>query len=76
MEQFPFHSLGKSLIIIGAIIIVIGIIVLLSPKIPWLGKLPGDISIKGKNTTFYFPIVTSLVLSVILTIILNLFFRK
>lgn len=76
MEQFPFHSFGKALIIIGAIIIGIGVVVLLSPKIPWLGKLPGDFSIKGKNTTFYFPIVTSLVLSIILTIILNLFFRK
>lgn len=76
MEQFPFYTIGKSLIIIGVILIVIGVLVLLSPKIPWLGKMPGDISFKAKNMTFYFPIVTSLILSVILTIILNLFFRK
>ena len=68
--------MGRALIIIGATIMAIGIIVLLVPKVPFLGKLPGDFSFKGKNFSIYIPLATSLILSVIFTIILNLFFRK
>lgn len=76
MEQFPLHTLGKTLIIIGGIIVLAGVVILLAGKIPFLGKLPGDISIKGKGISIYFPIVTCLVVSVVLTLILNLIFRK
>jgi Protein of unknown function (DUF2905) len=58
-------GLSKTLMIIGAIIFLIG---LLMPFIN-LGKLPGDIVIKKGNTTFYFPIVTSIVLSIVLSLI-------
>ena len=62
---------GKLLIGIGAVILVIGILVVLVSKtgIP-LGRLPGDITYRGKNTTLYIPIVTSIVLSILLTLIL------
>lgn len=74
--MFQFSGfLGKFLIGLGLFIIILGIIILLSPKIPFLGKLPGDIVVQRENFTFYFPVVTSLLISVILTIILNLFFR-
>jgi len=67
---------GKFLIILGVIIIALGLLLTFLPKIPYLGKLPGDIYIKKGNFTFYFPLATSIILSILLTIILNLIFRK
>lgn len=68
-----FQSLGKVLIVGGALLLVIGIVLTFWDKIPLLGKLPGDIIIKGEKFTFYFPIVTSIILSLILSLILYLF---
>ena len=66
-------DLGKFLVIFGIVIAAVGLFLLISPKIPWLGRLPGDILIKKKNFTFYFPLATSLVLSIIFTVLINLF---
>jgi hypothetical protein len=66
-------SLGKSLIIIGLIIAVVGVILTLAGRIPWLGRLPGDIYVKRENFTFYFPLATSIIISIILSFILWLF---
>lgn len=71
-----FSSFGKLLIILGLIFIILGIIIYFSGKIPYIGRLPGDIYIKKDRVTFYFPIVTSIILSIIITLILNIFFRK
>jgi hypothetical protein len=68
-----FGSLGKLLILIGVFIIVIGALFLIGEKIPWMGKLPGDIIIKKEKFTFYFPMMTSIVISIILTLLLALF---
>jgi len=76
MEQLPLQTLGKGLIIVGGIIIVLGVVFLFGDKIPLLGKLPGDIHWKGKGGSFYFPIVTCIVISLLLTLLANLFFRK
>ena len=65
-------ALGKFLVIFGMVVIVIGLLLLAAPKIPWLGRLPGDILIKKKNFTIYFPIATSVILSIILTVLINL----
>ncbi len=65
-----FQGLGKGLIIGGIIFVVIGLILLFSDKIPLLGKLPGDIAIKGKNWSFYFPLATSILLSILISFIL------
>ena len=70
-----FNQLGKILIFIGIFIVVLGALFLLGHKIPWLGKLPGDIYIKKNNFTFYFPIVTSILISLLLSLIFY-FFRK
>lgn len=43
------------------------------PRVPWLGKLPGDIHIEGKRTSFYFPVVTCIIISFVLSFIINLF---
>jgi hypothetical protein len=68
-------DLGRLLIIIGVILVIVGAAFLLAPKIPWLGKLPGDISYKRGNFTFYFPLGTCILLSIILTLIFYLFRR-
>lgn len=66
-------SMGKMLIILGVVLVVIGLAFTYGPKIPWLGKLPGDISIKKDNFSFYFPITTSIIISIILTILFTIF---
>jgi hypothetical protein len=66
-------GLGKSVIIAGIIIIVLGIIITFAEKIPWLGRLPGDIFIKRNSFTFYFPVVTCILLSIIISLIFWLF---
>jgi len=63
-------QLGKLLIVIGLLIAGGGCALLFAGKIPWLGRLPGDIFYRGKNFSFYFPLMTSLIVSVILTLIL------
>ena len=76
MEQFGFHNFGKMLILIGAIVVIIGLIMTFWDKIPFLGKLPGDFSFKGKGYAVYIPLATGLIISLLLTLILNIFFRK
>ncbi len=72
----PFEDFGKSLILMGLFIAFIGLLLSLGGKIPYLGRLPGDIIIRKGNFTFYFPVVTCLVLSVLLTLLFSLFFRR
>lgn len=68
-------GIGKGLILLGVVLIVVGIVFSLAGKIPWLGQLPGDIYIQRERFTFYFPLTTSLILSLILTLVLYLFRR-
>jgi hypothetical protein len=71
------NSLGKSLIIIGVIISIIGagLVIFSRFKIPFLGRLPGDILIQKKNFTFYFPLATSIIFSIVLSFILYIISR-
>lgn len=69
------NTFAKFFLILGAVFFAVGLLLLLSPKIPWLGRLPGDILIRRKNFTFYFPLATSIILSIILTVLFNLFRR-
>jgi hypothetical protein len=68
-----FGPLGKMLILLGVFIILVGLFLLFGEKIPWVGRLPGDIIIRKKNFTFYFPIVTSIIISIVLTLLFALF---
>lgn len=68
-------QLGKLLIIFGVTLAAVGVVLLLAPKIPWLGKLPGDFTYRGERFTFYFPLATCILLSVILSLILYLLRR-
>jgi hypothetical protein len=75
----PLRELGRTLLILGGFLVLIGAILYFGAKLPFrLGKLPGDIIHRGEHTTFYFPIVTCLVLSVTLSLLFWLFshFRR
>ncbi len=74
--MFELNPLGKILILFGIILILIGGVILLAGKIPWIGRLPGDIFIQRKNFSFYFPIATSIIVSIILTLIFTLLNRR
>ena len=67
---------GKILVVFGAFILTLGLVLMFAEKIPFIGKLPGDFTFKGKNYTLYFPLATSLLLSLIITIIINFFGKK
>ncbi|MDA8161716.1 MAG: DUF2905 domain-containing protein [Desulfobacteraceae bacterium] len=71
----PFPEFGKTLIAIGVFFVIAGLVMILAPKIPWIGRLPGDIAIKRGNFVFYFPLATSVIISIILTIIFSIFRR-
>lgn len=68
------EGLGKILLIVGGIIILAGLLMIFGQYLPFFGKLPGDIMIKKDNFSFYFPIVTFLMISIILTVIINVIF--
>jgi hypothetical protein len=60
---------GSVLLILGLVITGVGLVWILAPSIPWLGRLPGDIRIEGNNFRFYFPLVTCLLLSFLLSLV-------
>jgi hypothetical protein len=70
------HGLGKLLILFGSILALMGVIILFMGKLPWLGRLPGDIFIERKSVSFYFPLATSLLISLVLSAILWLLSRR
>jgi hypothetical protein len=70
-------TIGRTLIALGLIILAIGVLFTISEKLPIrLGRMPGDIVIRGKNSAFYFPLATCLLLSVILSLVMWLFRRR
>ena len=75
----PLREIGKTLLVIGAVLVGLGVLLLSGAKLPYrIGRLPGDIVIQGRNGSFYFPIVTCIIVSVLFTLlmwILNLFRR-
>jgi len=75
----PLSELGRVLLVVGIVLVGVGALLVFGAKLPFrLGRLPGDIVYQGRNTTFYFPIVTCLVVSLVLTLffwIINIFRR-
>ena len=69
------NEIGRALIILGVLILVVGLALMLGPRIPLLGRLPGDISIHKGNTHVYIPLATGVLLSLILTVIANVVLR-
>jgi hypothetical protein len=71
-----FQYIGRFLLVAGIVIIALGVILMLAGKISWIGRLPGDIIIQRKNFTFYFPLATSILISLLLTLIFWIFGRR
>ena len=70
------QDIGRLLIVIGVLAVVAGGLLLLGGRLPWLGRLPGDFVVRRGPVSFYLPLVTSLLVSVVLTILVNLFWRR
>jgi hypothetical protein len=68
-------EVGRVVLLIGIVLVVVGGLAVLGVRLPF-GRLPGDIAIEGERGGFYFPIVSMLIVSVILTVLLNLFLRR
>ena len=69
------EPVGRALVILGVFITVLGAMLLLTPRVPFLGRLPGDIVIQRDNLTIYLPITTMIVISVVLSVVLNVIGR-
>ena len=69
------EGVGRLLLIAGVVMAALGLALLLAGRVPWLGRLPGDILVHREGFTLYVPIVTMLLLSVVLTVLLNVVFR-
>ena len=69
-------DLGRTLIVLGIVLVVVGLALSVFPRVPWFGHLPGDIHIEREHFSFHFPLVTCLVVSAVVTLILNLVFRR
>jgi len=68
-------TVGRMLLVVGLVLAGLGVVVILGARLPLLGRLPGDISWRWSGGSFYFPIVTSIVLSIVLTLLFSLFRR-
>jgi hypothetical protein len=72
----PLDALGRTLVVVGLALTGLGGLLLLVGHVPWLGRLPGDISVERDNFRFYAPLATGLLISVLLTLLLNLLWRR
>ena len=75
IPEMPTSTVARLLISIGVVVLVIGIVMLLWPKLPMLGRLPGDITVQREGFRLFIPIATSIVISIVLTIVVNVVFR-
>ncbi len=69
-------DLGKILVWTGLVLVALGVVLWLGPRVPWLGRLPGDIRIERENFRFYFPLTTCILVSIVVTLILWLLRRR
>ena len=69
-------EIGKLLIVFGVLIAAVGVVIVLAGRLPWIGRLPGDIYVRRGNFTFYFPLATSILVSLALTLVFWLFGRR
>ena len=69
------QNLGRLLILLGAVLLVVGVIVLVAGKVPFLGRGPGDLVLRKNGLTVFLPMATMVIVSLVLTLLLNLFFR-
>ena len=72
----PMAELGRAFVVLGVVIAVLGLVLVFFDRVPWIGRLPGDIHVGRGNWTFYFPLGTSILLSILLTLVLGLIGRR
>ncbi|HEV8474450.1 MAG TPA: DUF2905 domain-containing protein [Methylomirabilota bacterium] len=70
------NDLGRTLIVLGIVVVIVGALLTVAGRVPWLGRLPGDIHIQRENWSFYFPLGTSIAISLLLTLLFWLFGRR
>ncbi len=70
------QHLGRLLVIFGVVLAAAGVLIMFSGKLPWLGRLPGDIVLQRKHFTFYFPLATSILISLLLTLLFWIFGKR
>jgi len=70
------QHIGRLLVIVGVATAAVGVLIIFSSKLPWMGRLPGDIVFHRKNFTFYFPLATSILISLLLTLLFWIFGRR
>ena len=70
------NDLGRALVVMGLVVALVGVLLMVAGRVPGLGRLPGDIYIQRGNWSFYFPLMTSIVISVLLTVVFWLFGRR
>jgi hypothetical protein len=75
-EPSPIKAMGLMLLVLGVLLAAGGLLLLFMDKLPGVGKLPGDVVIRGGRWTLFFPITTFLLVSLLLTLLFNLFFRR
>ena len=75
LSNTPYTGLGRLLIIVGIVIAIAGVVLILLDRFGLPGRLPGDVMIRGKNWTLWIPLAASLIISIVLTVLLNLFRR-
>ena len=76
VNEPAFREVGRTLVILGGALALVGALILAGGRLPWVGRLPGDVVYRGKSWVVYAPIVTCILLSIVLTILLNLFRRR
>jgi len=72
----PMPELGRALIVMGIVLALVGLVLVFVDRVPWIGRLPGDVHVQRGNWTIYVPLGTSIVLSVVLTLVLWLIGRR
>lgn len=72
----PVRDLGRTLLVLGLVTAALGAALMVLPRVPWLGRLPGDLHVERGPVSVYVPLVTCLVVSAVVTLLLNLFFRR
>jgi len=75
-EWDPLKDWGRVLLVLGLLLAAAGAVLLFAGRIPGLGRLPGDLVVQRGRWTLYFPVTTMILISIVLTVLLNLFFRK
>ena len=70
------RDVGRALLMLGLLAAAVGAALMVLPRVPWLGRLPGDINVEHEHWSVHFPIVTCLLASIVLTLLVNLFFRR